>query len=121
MNSVLTVLLAYGLLAILYRFGIKPLFKSVIFERMDNCAKELENLIDGGALTKNDFAYAFLARRFNLRKHLATCNVSDFLHFVLSNKAPQNLRQGLERFQREASPQAIKCHDEFCKDFTAIP
>jgi hypothetical protein len=117
MNNILTLLLAYGLLAILYRFGIRPLFRSVIYERIEQRERELEKLAADGIASKEDFAFQYLFKRFKLRDHLSSCSVSDFLHFMVSTKPSKLDLEDFKRFQNEATPELSHCHREFCKDF----
>jgi hypothetical protein len=117
MNTILTFLLAYGLLAILYRFGLRPLFQSAIYERIQQREHELEKLADAGVVSKEDFTFQYLLKRFRLKDHLAHCSVSDFLHFMVSNRLPKPAMEDFKRFQSEAGPELESCNREFCKDF----
>lgn len=117
MNFILTFLFAYGLLAILYRFGVRPLFRSAIYERIEQRERDLEKLSASGAVSADDFSFQYLSKRFKLKEHLEKCSVSEFLHFMVVVKPSKPDVEDFKRFQKEAKPELANCHKEFCKDF----
>jgi len=127
MNAIFTILLAWGLLTVLYRFGVRPLLKSVIVERIERRELEVESLpktdqleleavAKNGLLADDDFCRKFLLRVSTIKERLDDCSISDFLHFMFFMKLPESLFEDLKRFQREASPEMKAVHEGMCKD-----
>jgi hypothetical protein len=116
MNAIFTILLAYGLLTLLYRLGVRPLLKSAVIERIEQREAELEALLEAGAVKPEDFCHQFLVRHCSIKDRLESCSISDLVHFMFSKRVPKTLFEDLKRFQNEATPEMKSLHDGLCKD-----
>src|SRR5438067_1760463 len=116
MNSFLSFFLAYCLLTVLYRFAVRPFLQSAIRERIEQREIELNELLECGKLSKDDFCYQFLARHCDLKNRLDDFSISDFVYFLFCKDIPDNLFDDLKRFYNEAATELKIIHDALCKD-----
>lgn len=115
MNVFLTCVLAYVLLAVLYRFAVMLLLRSAIEERFAMSEKQLEQLVNKGECKPESFTHEYLLNICSARHRLGSMNISDFLHFMLMAKMPKDPMERLKKFQAEANASELKLHKDLCR------
>jgi hypothetical protein len=115
-NIILSGLLAATLLVVFYRFAVRPLLRLAFIERIEACEKVLEKMVVDGKANRAEFAYQFLAGKFQAKNHLSRIGISGFLHFLICRESDINHTKEIDKFIAESSPELRQLHDRFRVD-----